>query len=378
MNKKVIWLALALIVLIGGWYLFNNKKVVKPAEKEKTLKIAVNVPLTGPISAWSGQFPNGFNMGIEDACKKYNVDPKNIIIDYQDNQGNSKNSVMAFQKQKINLYDLLISVSTIPVNAYGTEADKIDKPHFIASFDPFITQNNDNRFRVMANSKIEAPLFIEYAIKKQAKKVFILQLNLSYAEEEFGRIIIPELSAKGISSKRELYDISERDFKNLAAKIKAYKPDLIFICGYSFHVQPIIKDLRSANLVKKGNVLSVMDFVDLTYSDAPYEELKDIAFVCPNFDIPNKISSMIDWRGRYFTKFNIKPTYVPAYAYDNALLIVKTFAENSGIVDKATLLKSLPFEGINGLINMDAERDILSTVSLAMLNDQGVIEELKY
>lgn len=344
---------------------------------EKSIRIATNLPMTGPIAAWSGQFPNGFNMGIEDACKEYNIDPNTFIVDYQDNQGNPRNSVLAYQKQKLDGFDVLISVSTIPVNAYGADADKLNKPHFIAAFDPFITEVNQNRFRIMANSKIEAPLFIDYASKRNAKKIFIVQLNLSYAEDEFGKIIQPALASKGVNVKRELYDIEQRNFKNIAAKIRDYNPDLIYICGYSFHIQPLIKDLRSANLIKKGNVLAVMDFVDLLYSDVSYEELKDVAFVCPDFDIPGKVTSEENWREAYYDRYKVKPTYVPAYAYDNAALIVKTYAENQGIISPETLKKSVPINGVNGSISVDKDRDIISTLSLAILDENGQVKEIK-
>jgi ABC-type branched-subunit amino acid transport system substrate-binding protein len=373
MKKQVLWLLLATVVIIGGVYWYNTQN---RNQKEK-FKIAVNIPLTGPIAAWSGQFPNGFNMGIEDACKKFNIDPTIFEVDYQDNQGNPGKSVLAFQKQKLSGFDLLVSVSTIPVNSYGSEADILNKPHFIAAFDPFITKTNSNRLRLMANSKIEAPLFVDYATKRSAKKIFIVQLNLSYAEEEFGKIVQPALEKKGISVKRELFDISVRDFKNITSKIREYKPDLIFICGYSFHVQPLIKDLRTANLIKSGNVLSVMDFVDLIYSDIPVTELREVAFVCPDFDIQGKVNSEKDWREVYFTKFKMKPTYVPAYAYDNATLIVKSYAENNGRVTNETILKSLPFDGINGSILMDEDRDIRSTLTLAILDENGKVSEIK-
>ncbi len=338
MKNKLFWVIA--VVLIAAVVVIVLTKGNKKKDSE-TVRIAVNVPLTGPIAAWSGQFHNGFTMGIEDACKKYDIDPKKFIVDYQDNQGNPGKSVMAFQKQKLEGFDILVSVSTIPVNAYGEDADKLNKPHFIAAFDPFITKVNANRFRLMANSKIEAPLFVDYAMKRNAKKVFIIQLNLSYAEDEFGKIVQPGLESKGITVKRELYDIAVRDFKNIISKVREYKPDLIYICGYSFHIQPLVKDLRAANLVNNGNVLSVMDFVDLLYSDTPADELQGVSFVCPDFDIPGKVKTEVNWRDAYLKRFNTKPTYVPAYAYDNATLIVKSYAENKGKVNTESLMKAL-------------------------------------
>ena len=363
----------AFSLLILGGFLLQGCNTNKGKQK---VKIEVNIPLSGPIANWSGQFPNGFKMGIEDACKKYKVDPTVFTVNFQDNAGDATQAISAFQKEKLDGFDVFISVSTIPVNAFANQVDQTGKPHFIASFDPFVTQGGPNRFRVMANSKIEAPLLVDYALSQNAKKIYVVQLNFPYAEEEFGKIVQPQLEVKGVTVIRERYEVDQRDFKTIAEKIKAAAPDVIYICGYSFHVQPFLRDLRAADLIKKRNVVSVMDFVDLLYGGTPIAELKDIVFVCPLFDIPGKVEGGSEWRTRYEGLYKLKPTYVPAYAYDNATMIVKAYAESAGVVNTETLRKTVPFAGVNGTINLDADRDIMSTITLARLNDSGKIEEI--
>ncbi len=372
-RTKIRPVIVAFSLLILGGFLLQGCNTNKGKQK---VKIEVNIPLSGPIANWSGQFPNGFKMGIEDACKKYKVDPTVFTVNFQDNAGDATQAISAFQKEKLDGFDVFISVSTIPVNAFANQVDQTGKPHFIAAFDPLITKEGANRFRVMANGKIEAPLLIDYAISQKAKKVYVVQLNFPYAEEEFGKIIQPQLEAKGIKIIRERYEVDQRDFKTIAAKIKAENPDIVYICGFSFHVQPFIRDLRAADMVKKGKVVSVMDFVDLLYGGTQVEELKDIVFVCPLFDIPGKVDGGPEWRARYEQLYKLKPTYVPAYAYDNATMIVKAYAESAGVVSTETLKKTVPFSGVNGTINLDADRDIMSTITLARLNDSGKIEEL--
>jgi branched-chain amino acid transport system substrate-binding protein len=368
---KSIMVTLSLLIL--GGFLLHGCSVNKGKQK---VKVEVNIPLSGPIANWSGQFPNGYKMGIEDACKKYNVDPNIFTVNFQDNAGDATQAISAYQKEKLDGFDVFISVSTIPVNAFANQVDQTGKPHFIASFDPFVTQGGPNRFRVMANSKIEAPLLVDYALSKKAKKIYVVQLNFPYAEEEFGKIVQPKLEAKGVTVIRERYEVDQRDFKTIAAKIKVAAPDIIYICGYSFLIQPFLRDLRAADLLKKGNVVSVMDFVDLLYGGTPVAELKDVVFVCPLFDIPGKVEGGPEWRTKYEKLYKMKPTYVPAYAYDNATMIVKAYAESKGVVNTETLKKTVPFSGVNGTINLDADRDITSTITLATLNESGKIEEV--
>ena len=81
------------------------------------------------------------------------------------------------KSKNLNGFDVFISVSTIPVNAFASQVDQTGKPHFIAAFDPFITQGGPNRFRVMANSKIEAPLLVNYALNQKAEKIYVVQIE---------------------------------------------------------------------------------------------------------------------------------------------------------------------------------------------------------
>ena len=227
----------------------------------------------------------------------------------------------------------------------------------------------------MANSKVEAPLFIDYARKMKAKKVHVIQINMAYAEQQFSSFIEPTLKKDGITVTRELFDLDQRDFKTIVQKAKTKHADLIYLCGYSFHIQPLLRDLRAAGLVKRGQILSVMDFVDLVYNGTPTAELRDVIFVSPLFDIPGKVSKAAEWRKRYEERFKMKPTYVPAYAYDNATLIVDAYAKSKK-VNTQTLLGATPFDGLNGQIQMDQDRDIIATVTLAEIDENGRIAEL--
>nr|VFJ87214.1 MAG: ABC-type branched-chain amino acid transport system, substrate-binding protein [Candidatus Kentron sp. H]VFJ88874.1 MAG: ABC-type branched-chain amino acid transport system, substrate-binding protein [Candidatus Kentron sp. H]VFJ95118.1 MAG: ABC-type branched-chain amino acid transport system, substrate-binding protein [Candidatus Kentron sp. H] len=351
---------------LAGWF---------SSEPDGAIRIGINAPLTGPIAAWSGQFPNGFKMGIEDASRAQGIDPALFSVDVQDNAGKPSDAVSIFNKQAINGFDAYISVATGPANANAPALDAMEKPHFIASFDPLITKAAPNRLRVMANSKIEAPLFIDYARRRQAKSVFVIQINMAYAEEQWSTIVIPALEKDGIKVTREHFELTQRDFKTITQKAKVANADLIYIVGYSFHVQPALQALRNAGLIKDGRVISVMDFVDLVYTGTLTEELRDVVFVAPIFDIPGKIEKARDWRKRYKEKFNMSPTYVPAYAYDNATMIVNAYAK-SGKVTTETLTGVTPFDGINGQIELDQDRDIVATVTLAEIDKEGEIREL--
>ena len=118
-----------------------------------------------------------------------------------------------------------------------------------------------------------------------------------------------------------------------------------------------------------------LDFVDLVYSDMTTEELRDIVFVAPLFDVSGKVPKAAEWKKRYEERFRTKPTYVPAYAYDNATVIANAFAKSDKVTTES-LLASVPFDGINGQIALDSNRDIVATVALAKVDDERKVVEI--
>src|SRR5262249_24151565 len=157
-----------------------------------------------------------------------------------------------------------------------------------------------------------------------------------------------------------------RAFKNLALKAKAYSPDATFVIGYSFHLKPQFRDLRGNSMIRKGSVMGAMDFVDMLYDKNPKEELADIAFACPIFEVKDAIRTANDWRQRYTSRFGHQASYVETYAYDTASLIVKALSQSGGVTNQ-NIRSVLPLDGTTGTVNLDKDGDIIATITIAQL-----------
>ena len=370
MTKK-LWLGAGAIAIAVVLFFALRQ----PPQEKAQVRIAANLPLTGPVAAYSGQYPNGFRMGLEEAAQKFKVDPSRITADFQDNAGTATTSVSVFQKQRLENPNVYVSGTSEAAIAIASQVDALGIPNFLVAFDPYLAREGPNRLRVLPNSKIEGPLFVQYAKQAKAKKVFILSLNSAYANSEVDNIIGPGLKEAGIDYQREQYEFSLRDFKNLALKAKAYSPDVTFVIGYSFHLKPLLRDLRGNGLIRKGSVMAVMDFVDMLYDKTPKEELADIVFACPIFEVKDAISGANDWRQRYATRFGRQATYVEAYAYDTASLVVKALSQTGGVTSQ-NIRAALPLDGITGTVNLDKDGDIIATITIAELDAGGLVVEV--
>ncbi len=341
------------------------------------LRVSANLPLTGPIAAFSGQFPDGFNMGMEDAAKKLHLPSDTVKINFQDNAGKPSTAVSVFRRQQMDGFDVYISGTSEAAIAVAPQVEATNAPNLLVAFDPFLARAGKNRLRFLPNSKIEGPLFVKYAQQRKAKRVFIINLNSAYANSEFGDIVEPDLKKAGIAFKHERFEFPEHDFKTIAYKAREFKPDLIFVCGYSVHLHPLLRDLRSAGLTKTdGSVMAVMDFVDLLYDKTPKAELQGIAFACPLFEVKGAVAGSEAWRARYQKRYGKIPTYVAAYAYDTAGILGKTYSQSKK-VDTASIRKTLPYDGITGKINVDKDGDIIATITIAKISPDGTVVEIK-
>jgi len=101
---------------------------------QESVRFALNLPLSGPIAAWSGQYPEGFRMGVNDACQEQDVNCDNFKISSQDNEGEPSQAVSVLQQQRLQEVNAYISGTSEMSNAIASQVGDLDAPHFIAAF----------------------------------------------------------------------------------------------------------------------------------------------------------------------------------------------------------------------------------------------------
>ena len=362
MTKLVRVLALA----------FTALNLVAATSAQAQVRIAGNIPLTGPIAAYSGNYFRAFEMGLEDACQKHGIDCSQFQLDPQDNAGKPTQAVSVIQKQLINPPHVAISGTSAESLAVAPLLDKANIPHFMVSFDTFIAARGKDRLRVLPNFKVEVPIYLRMIDTFKPKKVYTLALNFSSTSEQFSAVIEPAMKERGIEYRRENFDIGTKDYNNMVLKAKQYDADLYIVSGFSFNCYPIMKAMRTYG-IDPSKVMVTLDFIDLLYNNTPIDDLKGFYYASSEFDIPGKNAMAPEFRERFKAKYGT--SYVEAYAYDTASIIVAAQAKH-GMVTTETVYKVLPFEGITGTVNLDEDGDIIGTVTLAQITDEGKIREL--
>ena len=369
MRKKLLVIAIVIACLFSVFICLMNRNDGK-------IVLAVNMPLTGPIASITESYPEGLMAGVRDACEELGMDYSIFKFDIQDNKGQNDLSVSIFQKQALNGFDALFSGGSAQTEAILQEVKKVGKPHFLFAFDAFMTEKDENLIRVVPNFKAESSLYIKYAKKCRAKRIFAVSLNISAYEDQYSRIIEPALKDDNIQIIRERISLDFTDFRTLAARIEKESPDLIFLSTYAFQIQPMILTFKEKGLIHDGNVYSTIDYIDLFSMGMSADALKGVVFTCPVFQLVNCSPDAKKWKENWKAKHGKEPHYTAAYAYITGRILVETQKKCGNITTKSFMSNNFA-KSFAGDIIMDDTRDLVSTLTVGKLNSKNEVEEVE-
>jgi len=338
----------------------------KPNQQGK-FYISANVPLSGPLAIYGEAIRDGSIFALEDTKKK-----NEIVIDWQDNQGNIKNSVSVLQQQLLNKKpDLYISGLKPQTQAITDTLTKENIPHLTWILDTKINTVGNNNFRNWINFKLEAEMFIDYAKKKDLKRVAITYVNLPSAQTEYQDIVIPGLKKQGVDDFLvDPFLLDKTDMKDVALKIKNYNPDLLIINGFMPQMVNLVKELHTLGFNFEGKTLASIDMLDAS-ANLSKSELEGIVVAAPEFMV-NESSEYREWKMRFKNRFGYEPLYHHAYAYDTILVINETLKSKGNFVDS---LRSTDIRGITGRKIFDEDQSSREVMIPAVYRD-GLLTEL--
>lgn len=344
-------------------------------ESSDTIKVACNFPMSGDLSFYGQYLQDGITMAMEELKDSMESQGITIDYDYEDNHSTTKDAVTAFNKQRMNDFDVYASCCTAQSMAIQDLVDQTKKPHFIWSFYPLSLEPDDNIYRVWIDMAYEGDCFVKYIEQKRPKTVAFVYQNLSSTNEQFNKRIGPAVEKFGVKViYNESYDTGKKDFKDIITKLSTLKPDMYILYGFQNQLVEIIKNLNTYRLKKDGNILCSFDFLDVqNILDAKL--LDGIVTNIPRFIIDDN-ARIMKWKSDFEKKFNRKPLFTDAYAYDFAYIMY----------DAAKDLKKVPGEtineafnkvnrsGISGPLSFDSTGQIKNNIVTCIFKDGDFVE----
>ncbi|MBB3266729.1 branched-chain amino acid transport system substrate-binding protein [Azospirillum sp. OGB3] len=339
-------------VVLGGLLLTGIAASV-PAQAQDTVRIGLVQPLTGSVAYNGKSVVEGARLAVEEMNAAGGVLGKKIELIVEDGQCTPANSVNAVEKlvQKDKVVTLVGAFCSSATAAIMPVAQKYKLPLItgVSSKASLTEQGNPYFFRAAETDALMAEAFAKIlANDLKLTKVAYIGVNDDWGRggvEEFSR----DLTALGVKTVlTEYFDHGATDFFTLLTKLRAAKPDGVFVAAETQDGSILVKQIREMGLDTKVfgvGSWATADFINLTGEAA--EGIHAAVPYASSMDTPRNQAFV----QKYQAKYGIKPGKYGAAGY-NALNIAGQAIARAGGTDAEAIRAALAktsYEAPNGV-----------------------------
>ena len=347
---------------------------IQTAQAEDTIKIGGIYPMTGSGAQWGERMSSGALLAADEENAKGGVNGKKIEIVIEDHKGIPRDGVAGLNK--------LIHVDHVPafeVTFSGVvmacmPAANQNKTVLLntAALNPGIRKGGEWVFSIMPLGDLggkEQVNFIINDLKK--KKAAIMYINNAFGvsmakvvkeefEKEGGKVLAYEAHAQGGT-----------DFRSQLTKIKALKPEVIFLESYY---------MESGLIVKQAQEVGLTGVQWISYAGVQQPQFIEIAgkaaegFICTvsGWDPDDPRPIVQNFKKNIKEKYHIDPEMYSAMTYDGIRLLAQVMRKNGTTADdiRKGLLEVKDFDGVTGKnVSFDKDGMVVKKLTLNILKD---------
>ena len=365
----------------------SEKQVKKTEEKVEEVKetpvqenlvsykIGVMLPLTGDLAHLGQPSSNAVKLAVDDMNEKNGVKGHQIELVIEDSKCNPKeastvvNKLISVDKviAIIGEFCSSASLAAIPV----AEQSKIPmiSP---ASSNYKISDSGDYIFRTFPSDALQGKEGARIAHNLHYDKVALFYINNDYGvglKEVFSNKI-KELGSEVVIV--EQHNQGDTDFKTQLAKIKAAKPDGIYLITYPAEGAILLKQAKE--LAIKVPVLGTETLKDESFLKLASGSAEGIMMTFPSLD--KSSNEYVNFENRYKEIYGNDPAAYSPEAYDAAVVLMKALeiSDGSSTGIKNALYTIQGHKGASGEISFDEKGDVEKPYSLYKVEKGKYVE----
>lgn len=330
--------------------------------------------LTGSEAAFGTSTRDGIDLALEQVNQAGGVKGKKLQVRVYDDQSKPEEAASAatrlISQDKVVL--ILGEVASSNSLAMAPKAQEAKVPMISpSSTNVTVTEVGDYIFRVCFIDPFQGYVMAKYAhselklsrvaILKDVKAAYSLGLTEVF-ERKFsemgGKIVAVESYSKG-----------DTDFRAQLTKLKAAKPQGLYIPGYYNDVGLIAKQARELGLT------AVMMGGDGWDSEKLFElggSAIEGSYVSNHYAADNPDKRVQDFISAYKAKFNSVPDSLAAMGYDAAMVAVeamKRAPDLSGPALRDAIAQTKDYPGVTGIITLDEKRNPVKAAVVLKVKD---------
>ncbi|MEK7650364.1 MAG: ABC transporter substrate-binding protein [Patescibacteria group bacterium] len=373
MKKVIIWLVIILAIIFIVVFASKNKTENSDVKSGEVIKIGIAIPLTGNYASIGENIKRGFDL----AKKDLESGKKDLAINlvYED-ACLPKDITSAVQKliniDKVKTINQFCAIGLVPSIAI-TEPNKIISMGVAANVDDLLGKNYyfSTNFLVRDNAKTIADFTVN---NLKAKKAAFIYYNTQFGKDyrKYIGARFTELGGQVVAD--EMTSLDTNDFRTNLTKIKAAKPDVIFVTQLTGALGTIIKQTKELDIQTPlvGNYQNE-DPVVLSVAGKTAE-----GFIISSADPAILGDDSNGFRDHFKQLYGVFPDVFASNAYDALHLEVAAYLVCGEDVEciKTELHKIKYYHGVSGNISID-ENGVASKPTLFKIVKDGQFVKLE-
>jgi branched-chain amino acid transport system substrate-binding protein len=333
--KKLVGPVLAALLLV-------------PAAAAAQIKIGVINSITGPEAPIGENLTNGIKLAEEDLAKK----GVKVQIVWEDDTGKPQIARSAFEKlaTRDGVAGVVGPYTSASVNAVVKLAEQYKVSQLVpaAAKEDITRQNNPWVFRLNAPADVYGKVLIDAVAELGKPKT----MALVYENTDFGtstsKTAKEYAATKGIQVVAEdAYSKGSPDYRSTLTKVKAAKPDLVFMVSYVADAILLMRQSKEIGLAPQAFLGGGAGFTTVQFAEQ--KEISNLVMASTQWTDDVSWPGARDFAKRYKEKFGKEPTYHAACAYEAMRIMGEEAAKVNGDREKVRAgIKAGSWDGIMG------------------------------
>jgi branched-chain amino acid transport system substrate-binding protein len=357
--KKYLWIVAVIVVIIIGALVLSKNPPTEVGEKQ-TVKIGLNLPLSGGVAFLGEPAKKSAELALKDAgVTKYNYE-----LIFEDDQFSPKLAATAASKL-INVDKVLaiIEFGSGTGSAINSIAESGKTAQFSLASDPTVAKGVYNYVHWTPPFK-EGQLLAQELIKRGYKKVSIIDTNhpgplaVTDAVKEF-------VKGSGVEIvSYDLTNVGEKDFKTIITKIKRANPDMVILEMFSPEIEIAARQMKEL-----GVNIPVTSVETFEWSSNP--ELFNGSWFVSDSIVPG-------FAAKFKTAYGTDPQAGSSYVYDLVSMLIELQEKSDKVITPADLPGIITKMGtwdspVFGKTVIDKDGFFITEPSVKMIKDGKVV-----
>ena len=347
-------------------------------EDENTIKIGGIAPLSGAVAVYGVECTNGVNLAVEEINAAGGINGKKIVYIAEDDEGDPAKSVNAYKKLTTQdgirlVIGSLTSGCTIALTS-SAQAQGVVQIAPAATAEA-VTDAGNFIFRTCFIDPFQGSIGGKFAAKNLNTKnaAILYDIGNDYSVGLTENFINEFTKNGGTIVAKESYSTGDKDFNAQLTKIKAAKPDVVYLPDYYGTVALIAKQLRNQGI---DTPIIGADGWDGLTDNAGDEVLN--GFYSNHYAADSSDPAVQAFVKNFKAKYNKEPNAFAALGYDSMYLL-KDAILKAGTTDPKAVreaLEKIDADYVTGHIKFDAKHNpVKSAVMIELVkNAEGKLE----